>query len=372
MSSGAASVIEVTDDAVRDDDPAGKDEPDEDRRDGDVSGETEGEAAEVDPSRRYWIDLPSLQLPQHVIDSAQYARSILDGIDWTGLEAAQRAAASATSGIDWAQVAGTQQIAASALASINWSHVAGVQQMASSALATIDWQAFTLPRNYLRSFERLRDAWPPNWDDGTRLDPLGSLVSDDGIPVVWLPRADVLQEVTSASDREERLNVLMERQTDCLDDARNVLAATTHPALAGQVILAWSALDSLADGHHQSAQALSCVVIESATRRDIAEGSRRTAKLVTDRLDEAALVELRLWMALAPLARFYDEWRSEKTSGPAPALLNRHATVHGGSPDHFNTGNALVAVLLATSVLRALQELAEEREHRGDPTWPWT
>jgi hypothetical protein len=52
-----------------------------------------------------------------------------------------------------------------------------------------------------------------------------------------------------------------------------------------------------------------------------------------------------------------------------PDALSRHVTVHSAAPQHFSEGNAVLAVLLASTVLRALQELDEIRDSLGDPTW---
>ena len=43
-------------------------------------------------------------------------------------------------------------------------------------------------------------------------------------------------------------------------------------------------------------------------------------------------------------------------TAPIGGALNRQVTVHYADAEHFTRGNALVACLLMTSVLRALQE----------------
>jgi hypothetical protein len=79
------------------------------------------------------------------------------------------------------------------------------------------------------------------------------------------------------------------------------------------------------------------------------------------------LRQLRVKAALAPIGPFYTAWYPSSGS-PAPEALSRHVTIHQADQQHYTSGNAAVAVLLITSVLRALQELAEESP--GDPAPP--
>jgi hypothetical protein len=78
--------------------------------------------------------------------------------------------------------------------------------------------------------------------------------------------------------------------------------------------------------------------------------------------------QVRWRAALAPIGRFYTAWRHD-SGQPPPEALSRHVTVHQADQGHYTAGNAIVAVMLAASVLRALDELeafAESSEDDGD------
>jgi len=226
---------------------------------------------------------------------------------------------------------------------------------------------FKLPPEIVEALTRIR-LRPPNWPDVADRTRLAEVIQDDGIPLVWVPRADIVAELLTAPDRAARIKVLIGRRDDVVEDCRAVLETVGEP-YADKVQLALQAVDALAAGHEQAAQALATVVVESSTRLAIDESSTKVQNRVRVKLDDVADVEIRLRAALAPLDVFYKEWHGTKNPKPMPKALSRHVTCHWAEPDHFSEGNALVAVMLAASVLRALQELEELRAVEGNPTW---
>ena len=55
-------------------------------------------------------------------------------------------------------------------------------------------------------------------------------------------------------------------------------------------------------------------------------------------------------MMILPLLKFYDDWHP-KSGMSAPTDLSRHVTAHQATDAHYTTVNALVAVMLMTSLL---------------------
>ncbi|CCG05700.1 protein of unknown function [Blastococcus saxobsidens DD2] len=86
--------------------------------------------------------------------------------------------------------------------------------------------------------------------------------------------------------------------------------------------------------------------------------TRSVAEAVHFNSKEVSIQEVRVQAAVAPLANFKAPYFTG--DGDRPDALNRQVTVHYADAEHFNHGNALVACLLMTSVLRALQEFEEE------------
>lgn len=209
--------------------------------------------------------------------------------------------------------------------------------------------------------KRLREARPPNWPDDISLEQVVAVVQDDGLPLVWLPRAEVVAEVIDAPDRAARVEVLLRHADELIADCREVLGAVRHETLIGQLPLAGRAVDALEAGHHEAAQALAVVVTETAVARAISGKYEDVKKQVLFDPDLIPYTEMRLRAALAPIGPFYTTWYASSGT-PAPEALSRHVTVHQADCIHYTGGNAMVAVLLTTSVLRALQELQELAE----------
>lgn len=209
--------------------------------------------------------------------------------------------------------------------------------------------------------ERLREKLPPNWPHGIDIDQVVTVIQDDGLPLVWVPRADIVTKVLRSPDRAARVEVLLGHPAELIEDCREVLNVVSHETLAGQLPLAKKAVDALEAGYHEAAQALAVVVTETAVARAISGKYQDVKKQVLFDPELVPYTQLRLRAALAPIGPFYTTWYAS-SGAPAPEALSRHVTVHQADHSHYTPGNATVAVLLATSVLRALQELQELAE----------
>jgi hypothetical protein len=220
--------------------------------------------------------------------------------------------------------------------------------------------AALLPRLQLPNFadllEQLRRDEPPNWPDDIDLDRVTEVIRDDGIPLVWVPRATVVTKVLTAPDRPARVAVLVEHLDEILEDCQAVLADIDEPTLAGQVPLAQAALEAMTNGHNQAGQALAVTVTETAVAAILGRKYEKVKKQVLFDPDLIPYTQLRLRAALAPIYRFYTTWWPSQGT-PPPEALSRHVSVHHADVTHYTPENAVLAMLLMTSVLRALQEL---------------
>ncbi len=220
--------------------------------------------------------------------------------------------------------------------------------------------------DYAGLLEQLRRDQPPNWPHDVDLDRVKEVIHDDGIPLVWVPREKIVREVLVAPDRHARVAVLLAHSDELIDDCRTVLDAVDEPSLSGQLPLAKQAVEAFAAGYPEAAQALGVTVTETAVARSLLGSDYRKVK--NQVLFDPELVpyaELRLRAALAPIHRFYTAWRPN-SGEPAPEGLSRHVTVHQADLMHYTPRNALIAMLLVSSVLRALQELQEVAKASGD------
>ncbi len=226
------------------------------------------------------------------------------------------------------------------------------KQLAGVVIPKIDLTALAA------ALARAKEALPPNWDGLDHYEVLGEIAKDDGIPVVWVPRASVLAELVAAPDRDERVKLLLARQDEITDDCRSVVAEVTDPDLAPRVPQALEAVEALQAGFPQAAQTLAVAVSESLLTEYVANG-RSYRALATDvavDTDELTVVEVRSTFALLPVHRFYTPWRPH-SGVPAPGELSRHVTVHHACADHLTPENALIAIMLLSSLLRDLHAI---------------
>lgn len=218
--------------------------------------------------------------------------------------------------------------------------------------------------------KRLLESLPPNWPPDIDFDTLTTVIRDHGLPLVWVPRAEIVSDVLAAPDRRARVEVLISRADEVAEDCRAVLREVSHDMLSGQQPLAVKVLNAFEAGHYEAAHALAVVVTETAVTRAFEYKDYADIKKAVNFDPELVhLTELRVQAALAPIGAFYTAWRPS-WGIPVPEVLSRHVSVHQADEDHYTRGDAVVAVLLVTSVLRALQalkELAEaaERDRTG-------
>ena len=214
------------------------------------------------------------------------------------------------------------------------------------------------------ALHEFHEALPPNWSGDISIEEAIDL-ANAGLPVVWVPRGTILAELAAAPDRSARMAVLQGRRDELREDASRVLSEVTSAELTGQLLLARRSLEAWAAGHHEAAQALAVAVSETVITKHYAEsrGYRRyhevkkAAAIDLDTFENNSIAELRLMLAMAPVSSFYDSWYPNRGT-PAPEALSRHVTVHYASPEHYSIDNALVAVLLQTSLLRAFQDVS--------------
>jgi hypothetical protein len=211
---------------------------------------------------------------------------------------------------------------------------------------------------FARIFDTIREKYPPNWPTDIDLERVTSVVRDDGLPIVWVPRAEIVKMLLAAEDRSARVDVLLGHIPELIADSRNVLSQVSHCALADQVSLASRAVEAFEDGHREAAQALAVTVTETAVARALGKKYSDVVEKVAFDPEYVTFAQLRLQAALAPIGSFYTPWYPSSGT-PPPTALSRHVTVHQADLRHYTHENAIVAVLLVASVLRALQEFQE-------------
>jgi hypothetical protein len=204
---------------------------------------------------------------------------------------------------------------------------------------------------------QVRDMRPPNWVRDADIRELDRLVKDEGIPLAWVPRAEVVEMVRAAPDRASRLDVLLTARSEVLADCSEVLRAIDDPEFVGREPLARRAIAAMNEGHHESAMALAVNVVDSMMRTEYRVRYGELLKQLNYELGDVLIRDSRWRLSLAPCVKFFAEF--DFWSDPPPDDLARHAAVHKADIEHYNETNSLIAVMLLVSVMRGLQDKHE-------------
>lgn len=121
------------------------------------------------------------------------------------------------------------------------------------------------------------DRWwanwsPPNWPRDIDLDQVQTILNNEGLPLVSLPRPNIDADVMAQDGREQRVALLVARRSEIVEDCRTVIEEIDHPRLLLQRRVLAAAVDALAAGHDEAAQSLAVLVTETAVLQAAAEG----------------------------------------------------------------------------------------------------
>jgi hypothetical protein len=200
-------------------------------------------------------------------------------------------------------------------------------------------------------------ACPPNWRALDRSIALADLfdLTEAGFPTAWVPRASVLEEVLRAAE-DERRSVFAGRSDEAIEDCMTVLAEVTSAELNEQVALLVEALTVAGEGRLAAAQALAASVLDTTLRHTfqpqrITGYYKKVKDEIADRHENADMTELRWGLVHVPVIVVLEQFDPTKGE-PVPAQFNRHASAHAAGLTQYTPANAVIALALATSLLR--------------------
>ncbi len=216
----------------------------------------------------------------------------------------------------------------------------------------------------LPQLHRFRDWLPTNWRDKPSLSLDSALqVIREGIPLIWVPRAAIVSDLFVRS-AEDRLRLLASSVREISQDCLAVLSQISDPELRELVPMASAAARALEDGYPWPAQALAANILDTWMRDAVDRGvfriigHRRLYAQVADNIeavsDDTTLERFRKVCVLAPVAVALSEYRP--SYDPVPVHFNRHASAHRVGHEQYSLANAVVGVMLVSSVLREAEE----------------
>lgn len=192
------------------------------------------------------------------------------------------------------------------------------------------------------------DRWiPVNLREVGNLDAVAQVALNEGLPLSWVPREEIVEELLAANGPDERKAILDRRVDDVLDDCEGLLGGAKHE-WARQCLAAISALRAGFDGPAQSHAAN---IVDSVILQLMGKNGRECArKRASEDFEELPLQVVAESLTLRPLFRAFTSWWP--TSGqPPPDHFARHTTAHAvGHDGLFERRHALIAVMLATSL----------------------
>jgi|HubBroStandDraft_6_1064221.scaffolds.fasta_scaffold460506_1 hypothetical protein len=217
----------------------------------------------------------------------------------------------------------------------------------------------------LPQLHRFRDWLPTNWRDKPSLSlDLALQVINGGIPLIWVPRAAIVNELLYVLNPEDRLGILEENTRGISQDCLAVLSEITDPELGELVPMASEAVRALENGYPWPAQALAGNVLDTWIHDAVRRGTFGTIQprglypqvrgKIEPVSDDTTLEFFREVCALAPVAVALTQFIPGYD--PVPVRFNRHATAHRVGHEQYSLANAVIGVMLVSSVLREAEE----------------
>lgn len=254
---------------------------------------------------------------------------------------------------------GVQDVMKAFRASLPLLEIPGLQALQSQLAQTfagVDWSGIQ---------QAFRRGVPPNWrdlGDDLTLWPLVE-IAEAGYPTAWVPRAAVLQELIDADERG-RQAVFAARRVEIIEDCRACLDEVTSAELVDLTAKLREALEVADAGHLVAAQALAASVFDTVLRQTIKperiNGYYKKAKQeIEERHENASLAELRWGVVHVPALVALDMFDGP-SGDPVPTIFNRHASAHAVGPEQYTEANAVIALALATSLVREAHQEIED------------
>jgi hypothetical protein len=215
--------------------------------------------------------------------------------------------------------------------------------------------------------ERLDAMMPENWQSQHL--PYSGMVwlMQEGVPLAWVPPADVIRQLLAAGDALSRAEVLNDCRTEILSSCSKVLVGVTDARFTGQRILLEDCVRMIEHGSFSGAQALAANVWDTFVRglafanpawltdKGSWPGYARIRQSVpTVGIDDDATIgQFRGAAVFLPFAKTLEDFRRQN---PVPEGFNRHATAHAAGAVQYTAANAVIALMLAVSVLREIDD----------------
>ena len=215
----------------------------------------------------------------------------------------------------------------------------------------------------LPQYQRFHEWLPLNWRDKPELDlDMALQVINEGVPLIWVPRASIVSDLLRVRNSEMRSRILVNRHSAISGNCLTVLGEVSDPELTVLAEAAVEAAQALADAHFRSAQALASNILDTWMRDAVRRGVfnltgrvryKEVRRQIQPLSNNTSLEFFREICVLVPVAVALEEYLPPN---PPPRIFNRHATAHSVGQQQYTPANAVVSVMLISSLLREAEE----------------
>jgi hypothetical protein len=197
----------------------------------------------------------------------------------------------------------------------------------------------------------------PNWPHGVQINSLAHLAHVEGLPVAWVPDAEMIAQWLRAPDYEARIDLLEVRaepvEMHCLEVVRSIIS----PEFNFFRNCLEEAAVTLRKGSSLASQALSTVVVTTLIEEHLGfslSAARRNAESLLIQLAEAPSTGISVGTAVTQLAYLHALAQNLRSEDPA-TRYNRHTSIHRVSVQQYTLANALISLMHGVAVLRQLE-----------------
>jgi len=206
-----------------------------------------------------------------------------------------------------------------------------------------------------------RNTYPDNWQGvtGLQFELLEVILLDDGIPLMAVPRATTVQAILDAPDTTTRRAIVGQRWRSIATDCTYELNSFRQESIQQDLGFAQKAVTALSAGHKEAAQALAANLLDSLLRKHFTTDFTTT---ITSNKSNGSTLDLddytiRVACVVGPIWSAYKQFWTNR-GDPVPSTFARHANVHAVSAAQYTRTNAVLAIMLVTSLLWFLEHRA--------------
>jgi hypothetical protein len=239
---------------------------------------------------------------------------------------------------------------------------AAITQLRNSIVHQLDFEPLLEPLRQLSA--SIARYYPANWVEFD-VDPDAALrvAQDEGLPLVWVPRGELVTALLDGPDAASRRGLLAANVNDIVADCAAVAAAVTHQSLREHRDRLLDATHAHQLGLHAPAQAMTTVVLTALLQWVYAHKELRKVKVSDFRMPEdAEEVAFRLFKVAVLIEAAVPAVQGGRDKLPDEALdrFNRHDTLHRVADEAYTPPNAMTALLLATGLLAEADRMLED------------